>query len=76
MDGKFAMIPLEMFEDESLKPLDIVVYSALDTFVNAFGKAWPSLSRLTERALRIISTNCTRDAITSINTTVCKYAIF
>ena len=50
MDGKFAMIPLEMFGDESLKPLDIVVYSALDTFVNAFGEAWPSLSRLTERA--------------------------
>ena len=50
MDGKFAMIPLEMFGDESLKSLDIVVYSALDTFVNAFGEAWPSLSRLTERA--------------------------
>ena len=50
MDGKFAMIPLEMFGDESLRPLDIVVYSALDTFVNAFGEAWPSLSRLAERA--------------------------
>ncbi len=50
MDRKFAMIPLEMFGDESLRPLDIVVYLALDTFVNAFGEAWPSLSRLAERA--------------------------
>ena len=39
MDGKFAKIPREMFGDRNLKPLDIVVYSALDTFVNAFGKA-------------------------------------
>ena len=50
MNGKFAKIPREMFGDRNLKPLDIVVYSALDTFVNAFGEAWPSLSRLTERA--------------------------
>ena len=50
MNGKFAKIPLEMLGDESLRALDIVVYSALDTFVNAFGEAWPSLSRLAERA--------------------------
>ena len=50
MDGRFAMIPLEMFGDESLKALDIVVYSALDTFVNAFGEAWPSLADQIGRA--------------------------
>lgn len=50
MDGRFAAIPKEMFEDERLKPLDIVVYAALDTFVNGTGEAWPSLSILAQRA--------------------------
>lgn len=50
MDGRFAAIPKEMFENERLKPLDIVVYAALDTFVNGTGEAWPSLSILAQRA--------------------------
>lgn len=50
MNGKFAIVPREMPEDERLKALDIIVYVALDTFVNSAGEAWPSLPVIAERA--------------------------
>jgi len=50
MNGKFAAIPKEMLGDMRLEPLDIVVYAALDSFVDSDGSAWPSISTLAERA--------------------------
>ncbi|GHS85516.1 hypothetical protein AGMMS49957_01700 [Synergistales bacterium] len=50
MNGKFIAIPKEMLEDEGLKALDIAVYTAIDSFANSDGEAWPSLSTIAERA--------------------------
>ena len=48
--NKFTMLPLEMLEDSRLRPLDIVVYAALDSFADSAGEAWPSLRAIAERA--------------------------
>jgi hypothetical protein len=39
MNGKFTVIPKEMLGDSKLEPLDIVVYAALDSFLDSDGSA-------------------------------------
>ena len=50
MKGKFMLIPDEMLGDSRLKPLDMVVYGALDSFADSDGKAWPSIPTIAERS--------------------------
>jgi DNA-binding transcriptional MocR family regulator len=49
MGSQFAAVPLSIFNDERLNALDVVVYAALDSFVNSAGEAWPSLRAVAER---------------------------
>ena len=50
MKDKFMLIPDVMLGDSRLKPLDMVVYAALDSFVNSDGEAWPSIPTIARRA--------------------------
>ena len=58
--NKFMMLPLEMLEDSRLRPLDIVVYAALDSFADSAGEAWPSLRAIAERASKVSSATIKR----------------
>ncbi|MDR0652483.1 MAG: helix-turn-helix domain-containing protein [Synergistaceae bacterium] len=58
--NKFTMLPLEILEDSRLRPLDIVVYAALDSFADSAGEAWPSLRAIAERASKVSSATVKR----------------
>jgi DNA-binding transcriptional MocR family regulator len=49
MKSKFMLIPDEMLGDSRLRPLDMVVYAALDSFVDSDGEAWPSIPTIARR---------------------------
>jgi predicted transcriptional regulator len=50
MAGQFAMVPLDVFDDDRLKALDIAVYAALDSYADDRGVCWPSINSIAKRA--------------------------
>jgi hypothetical protein len=44
MDGKFSVIPKEMFDNKRLTALDITVYAMLDSYASSTGEARPSIT--------------------------------